>query len=250
MRRGGAGAHQIGELVEFVAVVGRAVVPIGRGRVIGDDPGAAGVDALRHHAHARDQLVALQLHVADDLLDLAAQPAHVELGLQDRDGCTFAHEGERRELGIDLAHLRGAIAERERAGDDRAGRRAADKLEMVAQSDRPAVMLREQRLDALEKRDRDRPTHAAAVERQHALGPRPEQLIVARAGVAVRGLGARGRLGCWPFLQHGAASNGRCPVSPISGPRRPSVWRVRWPENSLRASPAADSRRGYCLHRT
>ena len=106
----------------------------------------------------------------------------------------FSHEGEWGEVGVELSDLLGAKAQRDRAGDDRAGRGAADEVEVVAEPDRPAVMLRQQGFDAFEKSDRDRPAHAAAVEREHPLRPGTEQLVVARAGVAVGRARVLGRL--------------------------------------------------------
>ena len=63
----------------------------------------------------------------------------------------------------------GRKAERERGGDDRAGRRAADQVETVGKPHRRALMRGEQRLDPLEKGDRDHPAHAAAIEGEDCL---------------------------------------------------------------------------------
>ena len=102
---------------------------------------------------------------------------------------------------------RGVEAERDRAGDQRAGRGAADEVEPVGEQERRgelrlggrevlvgdagallggdvvgqqlALVLGEDRLDALQERDRDRAAHAAAVERQDPLRTRSEQVAVA-----------------------------------------------------------------------
>ncbi len=181
MRRRRAGAHQGGEPVVLVAVMAGAVLPIGRLGIVGEDPGTAGIDALGDDAEAGDQLLALQLEAADDLIDLGAQPAHVELRLQYGDRPFLPFEGHRRELGVELLHLGGAEAERQRARDDGPGRGAADQVEVIAEPDLLAVMLGEDLLDPLQERDRDGAAHAAAVEREDALRARPEQMPVAIA---------------------------------------------------------------------
>src|SRR5262249_18592713 len=60
---------------------------------------------------------------------------------------------------------------------------------LVALQDQPLPALRKDLLDALEERDRDRSAHAAAVERQNALGAGAEQMIVPRARIGVGGRG-------------------------------------------------------------
>jgi hypothetical protein len=70
---------------------------------------------------------------------------------------------------------------RQRAGDQRAGRGAADEVEPVAEPNLLAETFRENVLDALQERDRDRAPHRAAVEREDAFGPRAEQVPVAGA---------------------------------------------------------------------
>ena len=106
--------------------------------------------------------------------------------------CRLKASGARR--GIELAHLAGPVAERQRAGDDRAGRGAADQVEMIAEPDLLAVVLGEDLLHALQERDRDRAAHAAAVERQHPLRPGAEELVVAGARVFRDRIGLVGRL--------------------------------------------------------
>ena len=71
------------------------------------------------------------------------------------------------------------FAERERARDDRAGGRAADQIEMVAEPDLLPGLRAQDRFDPLQERDRDDAAHAAAVERQDAFRPGPEQMPVA-----------------------------------------------------------------------
>src|SRR5437660_1230011 len=52
-------------------------------------------------------------------------------------------------------------------------------MKMVAQSHRLTVVFGENCFDALQERQRDYRTHAAAAERQHPLRPGAEQLIIA-----------------------------------------------------------------------
>ena len=101
-------------------------------------------------------------------------------------------KARRRQPGVEVFHVGGAIAERQRARDDRARRGAADEIEMVAEPDLLAVVLGQHRLDAFQERDRDGAAHAAAVERQDPLGAGTEQVAVA---VAFEGFS---RLGHWP----------------------------------------------------
>src|SRR6185312_13747117 len=127
-------------------------------------------------------------------LDLAAQAPHVEFCVQKRNAPLLSFEGERCETGIEFPHLSGAEAKRQRAGDDRAGRRAADQIEMIAEPDVLAEVLGEDLLHALQKCDRDRPAHAAAVERQHALWSGTKKLVITGAGIFRNRVGLVGRL--------------------------------------------------------
>src|ERR1700675_75158 len=179
MRGRSAGAHEIDQRVILVADIAGTALPIRCARIVRDDPGTAGIHALGDDAKAGDQVGALQYAIADHLLDLMAQAAGVELRLQQRDAPALALEGKRRQLEIEVFHLRRAVSERQRAGDDRACRSAADEVEIVAEADLLAVAFAEQRLDALEKSHRQRAAYATAVERQHPLGAGTEQMAVA-----------------------------------------------------------------------
>ena len=84
MRRGGAGAHDVGEGVVSVAdevAVGRGLPIFGLG-VVCEHPGAAGVDALQHDAEAGLQVLAIELARADDRREFALQRLGVEFGMQ------------------------------------------------------------------------------------------------------------------------------------------------------------------------
>jgi hypothetical protein len=81
---------------------------------------------------------------------------------------------------VEFAQFAGPIAERKRARDNGAGRRSADEIEPIAEPRRPAFDLVDERLQPLQKSDRDRAADAAAVERKHALGTRPKKVPVAR----------------------------------------------------------------------
>src|SRR4029077_20822084 len=151
MRGGGAGAHEIDQRIVLVADIAGAALLIRRARIVRDDPGAAGIHALGDDAKAGDQVGAFQHAVADHFLDLTAKAAGVELRLQQRHAPALALEGKRRQLEIEVFHRGGAVAERQRAGDDRARRSAADEVEIIAKADLLAVALAEQLFDALEK---------------------------------------------------------------------------------------------------
>src|SRR6202040_2575704 len=119
---GRARAHEIGELVMPVADIRPsgtiyAVVPVGCARIVGQYPRRAGVHALGDNAEAGDEIVARKVAVAHDGVDLGAQPARVELCLHDRDvPAWLEREGSQSE--IDVLDLRGAVPERQRAGND------------------------------------------------------------------------------------------------------------------------------------
>ena len=180
MRGGRAGTHEIDQRIILVADISGTALPIRRARIVRDDPGAAGIHALGDDAKAGDQVGALQHAVTDHCLDLMAQAAGVELRLQQRYTPALALEGKWRQLEIEVFHFGRAVSERQRAGDDRARRGAADEVEIIAQQNVFAIALAEQRFDAFEKCHRQRAAHAAAVERQYPLGAGTEQVAVAR----------------------------------------------------------------------
>ena len=83
-RRRGAGAQQIDQLVmavgDEVSLARR--LPIGRARIVRDDPEARRIDPLRHNAETRAQLRAVECLLSHDGIDLAPQTGHIELRLQ------------------------------------------------------------------------------------------------------------------------------------------------------------------------
>ena len=81
---------------------------------------------------------------------------------------------------IKLAHLGRPIAKRKSTRDDRAGRRPSDKIKPIAKQSRSAFNFLDERLQPLQKPDRDCAANTAAVERKHPLGARPEKMSVAR----------------------------------------------------------------------
>ena len=181
MRSRGAGPHQGGEAVVLIGVMGAAGPPVGRVRIVGDDPGTAGVHALGDHAKAGDEIGAGKQPIPHDLQDLGAQPVGVELRLEQRNAPSGRLKGARRQPEIEFLDLLCAKPERERAGDQGAGRGAADEVEPVAQPDLAGQAFRKNGLDALQKRDRDRAAHAAAVEGENSFRTRTEQVPVAGA---------------------------------------------------------------------
>ena len=181
MRRRGTRAHQIDEWITLVADVILAVFPIRRARVVRDDPGAAGIHPFGDDGESGDQLFARQDAVADDILDLLAQAAGVELCLQQRDRPALTLERIGRELEIEVLHLLRSIAKRERTGNDGARRGSADEIEVIAETNVLTVMFAEKGFDTLQESDGESAPDAAAVEREQPLGTRPEQMTVARA---------------------------------------------------------------------
>src|SRR5262245_32638883 len=86
------------------------------------------------------------------------------------------------EIEIEAQDIRFRVAERERAGDDRAGRGAADEIEPVAEMDLLlAEVLAQHALDLLQESHRDSAPHATTVEREQALRARIKQMTVAFA---------------------------------------------------------------------
>src|ERR1700682_5290220 len=67
-----------------------------------------------------------------------------------------------------------------RGRDDRARRRPADQVEMIAETPRAAILLFERALDLCEERQGDDAAHAAAVDRENPLRPRRKQMAVTR----------------------------------------------------------------------
>jgi hypothetical protein len=137
------------------------------------------IQGLGDDAEAGDQFRARQCAITHYLFDILAQTARVELGLQDRNAPGTAFERRRRKPEIKLLHLRRAIAERQRAGNDGSGRSAADEIEVIAETDVAPVMLAEQRFHALEKGNGERAAYAAAVQREKTLWSGAEQMAVA-----------------------------------------------------------------------
>jgi len=81
---------------------------------------------------------------------------------------------------IKLAHLGRPIAKGQSTRDDRAGRRSSYEIKLIAEQSPPAFNLLDERLQPLQKSNRDCPSNTAAVERKHPLGARPEKMSVAR----------------------------------------------------------------------
>src|SRR5262249_40130988 len=81
---------------------------------------------------------------------------------------------------VKLAYLGGPIAKCKSTRDDRAGRRSSDEIKPIAEQGRPAFNFLDERLQPLQKPDRDCPSNPSAVERKHPLGARPEKMSVAR----------------------------------------------------------------------
>lgn len=81
---------------------------------------------------------------------------------------------------IKLAHLGRTIAKCKSTRDDRAGRRSSDEIEPIAEQSPPAFNFLDERLQPLQKSNRDCPSNTAAIERKHSLGARPEKMSVAR----------------------------------------------------------------------
>src|SRR5262249_46970758 len=118
----------------------------------------------------------------DDAIDLLAQRGRIELGLQAHDAPERTPEHFGGEIEIETQNVRGGVAERERAGNDRAGRGAADEIEPVAEMDLLlAEALAQHALDLLQESHRDSAPHAATVEREQALRARIKQMAVAFA---------------------------------------------------------------------
>src|SRR6185312_7201927 len=88
-----------------------------------------------------------------------------------------------RALEIKLLHIGNVAAKGQGAGDDGAGRCAADEIEIIAEPECLAMPGPENRLDALEKRDRQRAAHPAAIQRKNALGAGAEKMTVAGSGL-------------------------------------------------------------------
>ncbi len=87
VRRRGAGAHQRGEFVVAVADVAwilggrRLGVPIGRTRIVSQDPWTSSVHPLGDHRQAGDEFVAAKRAFPDDRIDFLLQGAGIELRL-------------------------------------------------------------------------------------------------------------------------------------------------------------------------
>ena len=141
MRRGGRGAHDIGERIIFVAdegfVGGR--FPEFRAGIVHQDPAAAGVDALQHDAEPGLQVRQVQSPGADDADDFVTQRLGVEFRLPSRKPEERLAKDARGHAKVKAADVGRGIAERERRGDDGAGGGAADQVEMIAQPDGAAM---------------------------------------------------------------------------------------------------------------
>src|SRR5262249_14018951 len=81
---------------------------------------------------------------------------------------------------IKLAHVGGPIAKCKSTRNDRAGRRSSDEIKPIAEQSRPAFNFLDERLQPLQKSNRDCPPNTSAVERKHPFGSRPEKMSVAR----------------------------------------------------------------------
>ena len=160
----------------------RLGLPVESARIVGEDPRAAGIDPLADDAQPGDELLAAQREIPHNLLDFAAQHASIVLGLQPQDAPERTLEHLRRQLEIKPLDIRGRETHRQRAGNDGPGGRPADEIEPVAEMSRLLQVFRQNRFDLLEERNRDRAAHAAAVEREHALGSRTEEVPVTVAG--------------------------------------------------------------------
>jgi hypothetical protein len=163
--------------------IGGHRAPIRRVRIVGQDPGAAGIHALQHDAQPGDQFLAAEIAIlAERVLDLATQRRRVELRLQPQHPPSRAPEHDRGEIEIEALDVLHRVAHRERGRNDRAGRGAADEIEIVAEPHLLLEVLGQHLLDLLEEGDRDRAAYAAAVECKDAFRAGAEQMAVARAG--------------------------------------------------------------------
>ena len=179
IRRRRAGAYQGRKLVVLVADIFRRIFPVGRSRIIRDDPRASGIHAFGHDAKARDQIGTGEFGVADYLVDFAPQATRVETRLQDRNTPELTLERVRREADVEVLDLLGAVSERECAGDNGAGGSSADKVKMVAEANRLVLLFGENLLDALQKSHRERSAHSAAVQGKQVLWPGAKKVAIA-----------------------------------------------------------------------
>src|SRR5436190_17602145 len=86
---------------------------------------------------------------------------------------------------VKLAHVGRAIAKCKSTRDDRAGRRSSDEIKPVAEQSPPAFNFLDERLQPLQKSNRDCPSNTAAVERKHPLGG-PDRKDVGREAIDQR----------------------------------------------------------------
>ena len=87
MRRRRAGADEIGQPIISIAdkcTIGRCV-PILRSWVIGDDPAAAGIQALSHNTEAGAQIIRVQGPIAKDALEFRNEVSPIEFRHQSFD---------------------------------------------------------------------------------------------------------------------------------------------------------------------
>ena len=157
-------------------------LPIGRARIVGQDPGAAGVKPLGDDGKTGLQFLGVEAARADNVADLRRECARVEFGLQALQPPPAAAEYFGRVIDVHLADIAGRIAKRQARRDNRASGCAADQVKMVAQTHRPACLFRKLGFHPLQKGQRQNATHTAAVQCQNTLWSGPEKMFVTRIG--------------------------------------------------------------------
>ena len=109
----------------------RAPIPIRRARIVCEDPRAASIKPLGDHAKAGDEVATIEVAILHDIIDFLSQGPGIELRLQPRHPPKWPFEHSRGQFKIEFLDLRRAVAKRQSARDDRAGRGAADQIEII-----------------------------------------------------------------------------------------------------------------------
>src|SRR5579862_3392291 len=243
MRRGGARAHQGGELVVLIAdvrVVGR-VVPEFRVFIVGQNPRAAGIHPFCDNGQTRPQIGSVQCAISDDLIDFMAQSIRIEFCLQIGKPPKWSSECPRRQAQVEVLDFRSRVTERQRAGNNGAGGRATDQIEPIAQTNRldvlpmirlgsrlfvrllcPKLMLLfgNDLLDTFEKGYRNSAAYPAAIEREQLFWTLTEQMSIAIRTAINTNLWAIGSL----IHRRGSRSNPH--LTPTK--QRVGMARVEW----------------------
>src|SRR5262249_23661756 len=156
----------------------------------------------------------------------------------------------------------GAIAQRERPGDEGTGGGTADEVEPVAEPHRMTQAIAQDLFDSLEKGDGDSAAHPAAIEGENALGPRREEMAIPSAAEGSSSLHqffrARGAARFMNFrLQMielfwtrntrtaPPVSSGSCAARCRRRPRGVCLRRARWRSRASRRRRAPDRTGAY-----